>query len=128
MGSPAARVWAVDVNHRALDLLHRTAESLGLTNLHTRTPDDVPADLRFATMWSNPPIRVGKTVLHEMLRTWLGRLTPDGAAYLVVQRNLGADSLRAWIDAELSGETGVRARKLASAKGFRVLRIGPDQD
>jgi 16S rRNA (guanine1207-N2)-methyltransferase len=127
MQSPRARVWAVDVNHRALDLLRRTAGDLGLTNLNAVTPDDVPADVRFAAVWSNPPIRVGKAVLHEMLRTWLGRLASDGAAYLVVQRNLGADSLLTWIDAELGDQIGVRAHKLASAKGFRVLRVGTGQ-
>ena len=117
--SPAARVWAVDVNERALGLLIRTAERAGLRGVTPTTPDRVPDDVRFAAIWSNPPIRVGKAALHELLRTWLPRLTPDGAAYLVVQRNLGADSLHRWIDEGL----GLPVDRVASSKGYRVLRV-----
>ncbi|MBC7289839.1 MAG: methyltransferase [Actinotalea sp.] len=118
--SPGARVWAVDVNQRALDLVRRNARSLGLDNVTAVTPADVPAGLRPVAIWSNPPIRVGKAALHDLLRTWLTRLAPDGEAHLVVQRHLGADSLQAWLQAEL----GCRAERLASAKGFRVLQVG----
>ena len=34
-------------------------------------PDEVPADVRFDVIWSNPPIRIGKPALHELLTTWL---------------------------------------------------------
>jgi 16S rRNA G1207 methylase RsmC len=119
--APDARVWAVDVNQRALDLVRRTAADLGLRGLRAVTPGDVPDDVRFSALWSNPPIRVGKPVLHGLLRTWLARLTPDGEAHLVVQRNLGADSLQRWIVEEL----GMSTERVASAKGFRVLRVRP---
>lgn len=121
--SPAARVWAVDVNRRALDLLGRTAGRAGLPGISPVTPDQVPDDVRFAAIWSNPPIRVGKTVLHGLLRTWLPRLAPNGAAHLVVQRNLGADSLHRWIVEELAMPT----ERVASSKGYRVLRVVPAQ-
>ncbi len=122
--SPGARVWAVDVNRRALDLLGRTAADLGLRNVRAVTPDDVPADVRFSVVWSNPPIRVGKAELHAMLDLWLGRLSGAGAAaHLVVQRNLGADSLQRWIGEELAGTHGLVVERVASAKGFRVLRV-----
>src|SRR6266567_890580 len=42
-------------------------------------------------------ILVGKAPLHDLLLTWLPRLKPGGAAYLVVQRNLGSDSLAKWL-------------------------------
>jgi 16S rRNA (guanine1207-N2)-methyltransferase len=101
--SPGAAVWAVDVNQRALDLARHNAATLGLADFHAGTPEEVPQDLRFAAIWSNPPIRVGKAVLHDMLLTWLPRLADGGAAYLVVQKNLGSDSLQRWLDAELAG-------------------------
>ncbi|EYR64181.1 16S rRNA methyltransferase [Actinotalea ferrariae CF5-4] len=120
--SPGAQVWAVDVNERALDLVRRNARRHGLDNVTAVTPDAVPPELRPVAIWSNPPIRVGKAALHDLLRTWLARLAPDGEAHLVVQRNLGADSLQAWLRAEL----GLTADRVASAKGFRVLRVdGP---
>lgn len=119
--SPEATVWGIDVNRRALDLARRNAHRHGAENLRLVEPGDVPADVRFTAIWSNPPIRVGKAVLHDMLLTWLPRLAPGGTAYLVVQRNLGADSLHAW----LGGTLGSRfaTSRLASAKGFRVLAV-----
>ena len=89
LASPHATVWAVDVNERALDLVRMNAARLGLTNINAVLPADVPADLRFRSIWSNPPIRVGKDELHNLMQTWLPRLQPDSDAWLVVQRNLG---------------------------------------
>ncbi len=117
--SPAATVWALDVNERALDLTRRTAAALGLDGVHATTADGIPRDVRFDLIWSNPPIRVGKAVLHELLRTWLPRLAPSGVAHLVVQRNLGSDSLQRWIESEL----GMPCTRLTSSKGFRVLEV-----
>ena len=116
--SPAAEVWAVDVNERALGLTRDNAASLGVTNLQAGTSADVPADLRFDLIWSNPPIRVGKQALHDLLLSWLPRLTPDGVAYLVVQRNLGSDSLQRWLI-----ERGIPTERFTSVRGFRILRV-----
>ena len=117
--SPAATVWALDVNERALDLTRRTATALGLHGVRATTADGIPDDVRFDLIWSNPPIRVGKAVLHDLLRTWLPRLAPSGVAHLVVQRNLGSDSLQRWIGSEL----GMPCTRLTSSKGFRVLEV-----
>ncbi|HEV6954110.1 MAG TPA: methyltransferase [Promicromonospora sp.] len=118
--APAATVWAVDVNERALDLVRRNAERLGLPNVRAVLPDDVPDDVAFAACWSNPPIRVGKDALHALLTRWLPRLADGGAAWLVVQKNLGSDSLARWITETLD----LPVEREASSKGFRVLRVG----
>lgn len=118
--SPRATVWAVDVNERALDLVRRNAQALGLSNVNAVLPDDVPDDVRFMTIWSNPPIRVGKNELHGLLERWLPRLEPGTDGWLVVQRNLGSDSLHRWLQATFPDEfTFTRA---ATSKGYRVLR------
>lgn len=119
--SPAATVWGVDVNRRALDLLGRNATRVGADNIRAVKPDGVPSDVMFSTIWSNPPIRVGKAVLHDMLLTWLPRLAPGGTAYLVVQKNLGADSLHAWLGGTLG--THFAVGRHATSKGFRVLAV-----
>jgi len=121
LASPHATVWAVDVNERALDLVRMNAARLGLTNINAVLPADVPADLRFRSIWSNPPIRVGKDELHNLMQTWLPRLQPDSDAWLVVQRNLGSDSLHRWLDGMLSDEYTVS--RTATSKGFRVLHV-----
>jgi 16S rRNA (guanine1207-N2)-methyltransferase len=121
--APGATVWAIDVNERARALCTANADANGITNLVTRAPDDVPGDVRFDAIWSNPPIRVGKVALHELLTTWLARLSPDGRAVLVVQRHLGADSLHRWLT-----EQGWPTTRLASARGYRLLDVGPRTD
>lgn len=115
--APAAQVWGVDVNERALLLANENSAALGVGDRFTAvTPDGVPDDAQFDEIWSNPPIRIGKEALHELLLTWLPRLRPGGRAVMVVGKNLGADSLQRWLD-----EQGYPTTRLASAKGFRVL-------
>jgi 16S rRNA (guanine1207-N2)-methyltransferase len=119
--SPHATVWAVDVNDRALDLVRRNADSIGITNINAVRPEDVPADVAFRTIRSNPPIRVGKDELHGMLTHWLPRLEPESDAWLVVQRNLGSDSLHRWLEGSLP--EGFAVSRAATNKGYRVLRV-----
>ena len=115
---PDARVWAVDVNERARGLCRANAETAGLTNVEVVAPDEVPDDVMLAAIWSNPPIRIGKAGLHELLARWLDRLSPDGSAHLVVQRHLGADSLARWLD-----DRGWATDRRSSRKGFRLLDV-----
>ena len=124
--SPEATVWAVDVNERALELVRRNASALGLTNLNAALPDGIPGELRFSTIWSNPPIRVGKAELHAMLLRWLPRLEPGASAWLVVQRNLGSDSLHRWLEEALPPAFTVE--RAASSKGYRVLEVTAQSD
>jgi 16S rRNA (guanine1207-N2)-methyltransferase len=118
--SPESVVWGIDVNQRALELTRRNAVRVGVSNVTVGLPDEVPADLRFDTIWSNPPIRVGKAELHAILETWIPRLNPGGEAWLVVAKSLGAESLQKWLgerwpDAEVS--------TAEIAKGFRVIEF-----
>ena len=116
--APDACVWAVDVNERALELCARNAGAAGLGNVRCVTPSDASLPARFAAIWSNPPVRIGKDPLHALLGQWLARLSPDGSAYLVVGRNLGADSLHRWLAAQ-----GWPVRRLAARSGYRLLQV-----
>jgi 16S rRNA (guanine1207-N2)-methyltransferase len=117
--APNVQVYAVDVNRRALQLVAANAQRLGLADrVVAVTPDEVPDDVQFAQIWSNPPIRIGKGDLHALLDHWLARLAPQGRAWLVVARNLGGDSLAAWLT-----ERGWSVQRHASQKGFRVLDL-----
>jgi 16S rRNA (guanine1207-N2)-methyltransferase len=116
--APGATVWAVDVNERARALCAANAEAAGLANVQVTAPDEVPADVRFAAIWSNPPIRIGKAALHELLLEWLGRLAPGAPAHLVVQKHLGSDSLARWLT-----EQGHPTTKLRSRAGYRLLDV-----
>jgi 16S rRNA (guanine1207-N2)-methyltransferase len=119
--APQASVLAVDVNERCLALTAENAARLGLTNITGAKPDDVDPDLEFDTIWSNPPIRIGKQELHALLLRWIPRLAPGGHAWLVVQKNLGADSLQRWLADELP--TGFTVRRAETSKSFRIIEV-----
>ncbi|MET0663752.1 MAG: methyltransferase [Ilumatobacteraceae bacterium] len=116
--APAVTVWAVDVNPRALELCRSNADANGVTTIRVALPDDVPPEVRFGSVWSNPPIRIGKTALHELLLRWLPRLTHEGVATLVVQKHLGADSLQRWLT-----DQGFPTERAASKAGYRLLSV-----
>lgn len=117
--TPEREVWAIDVNERSRELTRGNAERLGLTGVRVAAPEDVPAELRFAEIRSNPPIRIGKDALHQILRQWLPRLESGGVAHLVVAKHLGADSLQRWIAAEFPE---LAVERVARDKGFHVIR------
>lgn len=121
--NPRATVWAVEINPRARDLCRENAAALGLSNVLVAEPDEVPEDLVVDRVWSNPPIRIGKNRLHELLDGWLARLSTGGSAHLVVQRNLGADSLAAWMSA-----VGYRVDRRLSRRSYRLLDVWPAPD
>lgn len=119
--SPDAHVWAIDINARALDLTRRNAALNAAENITTSLEQDLPKDVSFDLIWSNPPIRVGKDALHQLLMTYLPRLSSPGAAYLVVQRNLGSDSLISWLQNQLPIDWTIS--KFASSKGYRIIEV-----
>ncbi|MFC7530423.1 class I SAM-dependent methyltransferase [Actinoplanes sp. GCM10030250] len=117
--APATTVYAVDVNSRARELTAENAAKLELGDrIRVAAPDEVPGDVTFAQIWSNPPTHVGKAELHAIMERWLPRLAPGGTAWLVINRNLGGDSLHSWLVGN-----GWTVERVASQKGFRVLRV-----
>jgi 16S rRNA (guanine1207-N2)-methyltransferase len=116
--APGATVWAVDVNERALELCARNAAAAGLGNVRCVGPADPALPPRLAGIWSNPPIRIGKDALHELLSGWLNRGEAGGRAFLVVGRNLGADSLQRWLT-----EQGWPVTRLSARSGYRLLQV-----
>ena len=121
--SPRATAWGVDVNVRALECGQVNAQAASLDNVRFCLAGEVPDGQRFDTIWSNPPIRIGKPALHALLETWLPRLTPGGRAHLVVQKNLGSDSLQRWLDAQ-----GWPVERIASRAGYRVLAVASKEE
>ena len=121
--APQAQVLATDVNERSLALTARNAAAAGLDNVRTAPADALLAELSESStpvdlIWSNPPVRIGKEALHALLLDWLALLSEDGEAWLVVLKNLGADSLATWLKNQ-----GWDVNRMASSKGFRVLRV-----
>ncbi|GAA5228902.1 class I SAM-dependent methyltransferase [Paeniglutamicibacter antarcticus] len=122
LASPEATIYAVDVNERSLGLTRDNAVSLGLKNVVVALPGEVDPLISYNTIWSNPPIRIGKEALHELLLLWLPRLAPGGNAWLVVQKNLGADSLQKWLGTVMPPEWTIE--RVSTDKAFRILHVG----
>ncbi|MCI1636144.1 class I SAM-dependent methyltransferase [Bifidobacterium sp.] len=141
--SPDASVHALDINERAVSLTTENAKNNQCSNIQAWSSQELPDELRFDLIWSNPPIRVGKEALHNLLMTFLQRLNPGGQAYLVVQKNLGADSLIPWLYNTLNASRLLSqapeatpspnttpddlslwsVEKIASSKGFRIIEV-----
>lgn len=122
--APKAQIWAIDSNSRARHLTEINAENIGATDrIAVSAPEEVPATVRFDRILSNPPIRIGKSALHQLLETWLSRLSPDGTAHLVVNKNLGSDSLLRWLIGQ-----GFPATRVVSRFGYRILEISAREE
>ncbi len=117
---PTTKVWGVDVNSRSVELANQNAEDLGLTNFQAVLSDQLPSEIKFDEIWSNPPIRIGKSALHELLLTYLNKLNPTGRAVFVVQKQLGAESLMKWLAEQFSDH---EVRRLANEKGYWVIEV-----
>jgi 16S rRNA (guanine1207-N2)-methyltransferase len=115
-------VWAVDTNARATALCATNADGAGLTNVRAVTVEADPAlagldeTVTFDAIWSNPPVRIGKRALHELLSASLARLRPGGTEHL------GSDSLQRWLI-----DQGYPTVRRLSRHGFRLLDVGPIQ-
>lgn len=119
--APEASIYAVDVNERALELTTRNAARLGLANITVGLPGSIEPTVNFDLIWSNPPIRVGKAELHDIMNTWLPRLNVAGEAYLVVAKHLGADSFEKWLESEFEATHSVTRED--TRKGFRIIKV-----
>lgn len=114
-----ANIIAVDTNQRARDLtVTNYKKHFRNDRLRVMTPQEVDDTLEVDLVISNPPIRIGKEALFELLRGWSTCLSSSGQMWLVIAKNLGADSTAAYLEKEC----GLKVTRVASKKGFRVFR------
>ncbi|HEY7854386.1 MAG TPA: methyltransferase [Aquiluna sp.] len=113
-------VYGIDINQRSIEQSNLNSKSLGLKNFTAMHSRDLPEDMRFSAIWSNPPIRVGKKILHELMESFIPRLEPGGRAMLVVQKNLGADSFQRWLSNRFPE---AEVNRVGTDKGYRVISL-----
>ena len=118
--SPETQVFAIDVNGRAIAQTQENAIRLGAGNVRALLPEELSEKQRFDAIWSNPPIRIGKSALHGLMSSYLPRLKPGASAYLVVQKQLGAESFQKWLAEEFAD---CEVAKVENSKGYRVIRV-----
>ena len=115
---PGTKVTLADVNTRALELSRENAkrnraevicaESDGMTAF---------AGKMFDAVVTNPPIRAGKQVIYRMFADAAEHLRPEGALYLVIRKQQGAESCIRYLQTLYA-----RVEKLDRSGGFWVLK------
>lgn len=117
---PKRTVHMVDINERAVELSALNAIENGLeerTEIYQSSLfEEVEAD-DFALIVSNPPIRAGKKVVHEILERSYEHLLPGGQLQIVIQRKQGAPSAKKKME-EVFGNVD----RIALEKGYWILR------
>ncbi|WP_078551160.1 class I SAM-dependent methyltransferase [Bacillus alkalicellulosilyticus] len=113
------KVYMVDINERALELSRKNAEKNGAANVVVRKSrlfDNVNTQ-KFSAVITNPPIRAGKQVVHELFEQAFEQLETNGELWVVIQKKQGAPSAIEKIKS-LFQECEVVSKK----KGYYIIR------
>lgn len=88
------KVHMVDVNHRAIELAKENAELNRIGNIEVYESDRLSgvAEMNFAAVLTNPPIRAGKKIVHDIFEQSYQHLASDGELWIVIQKKQGAPS------------------------------------
>lgn len=109
----------VDVNERALELARQNALKNNISNveIHESNIYENVEGATFAAVFSNPPIRAGKKVVHEILTGAFAKLKKDGLLTVVIQKKQGAPSAKAKME-EIYGNAEV----ITKEKGYWIIQ------
>lgn len=115
---PDRTIEMIDINSRAVELSKENAASNGIANVNIYESDrfDKVASNQFAVILTNPPIRAGKSVVHEILEESYRSLVAGGELWVVIQKKQGAPSAMDKME-QLFGNVEVPVKK----KGYYIL-------
>ena len=107
----------VDINNRALDLARKNAErnQVSATIFQSNIYEQVEG--KFDHVISNPPIRAGKQVVHEIIEKSKDFLEDDGDLTIVIQKKQGAPSAKSKME-DVFGNCEI----IKKDKGYYILR------
>ncbi|WP_456272775.1 class I SAM-dependent methyltransferase [Bacillus sp. AK031] len=116
---PGRVVHMVDVNERALGLAGDNANSNGISNvsIYESSCFESVQEKNFSAILTNPPIRAGKSTVHEILADSYNHLAVGGELWVVIQKKQGAASAEKKM-AEIFGNAETAAKK----KGYQILK------
>ncbi|HFR5092077.1 TPA: class I SAM-dependent methyltransferase [Streptococcus pneumoniae] len=107
----------VDINTRALDLARRNAEKNNAKATIFQSNIYEQVEGHFDHVISNPPIRAGKQVVHEIIEKSKDFLETSGDLTIVIQKKQGAPSAKS----KMEGVFG-NCEILKKDKGYYILR------
>ncbi|WP_409252524.1 class I SAM-dependent methyltransferase [Bacillus sp. SCS-153A] len=116
---PDRSVHMVDVNERALGLAKENARNNEISNVYIYESScfENVSEKNFSAILTNPPIRAGKTVVHEILEDSYNHLNAGGELWVVIQKKQGAASAQKKME-QVYGNAEVAAKK----KGYQILK------
>lgn len=116
---PSASVHMVDVNERAILLAKENAAENNVSNAEIYESDRLLGvnEQQFNAILTNPPIRAGKKVVHEILEQSSNHLAKGGELWVVIQKKQGAPSAM-----EKMAEVFGQVETVAKSKGYFILR------
>ena len=112
-------VEMVDINSRAVELAQGNAKRNQIKNVEIHQSniyEDVQEE-GYAAIVSNPPIRAGKKVVHEILTEAYPRLKIGGTLTIVIQKKQGAPSAQ-----KKMLETFGNAEIITKDKGYYIIK------
>ena len=89
---PACEIVMSDVNRRALELAAQNAKANGVDAQTVESDGCAGIGGKFGWILTNPPIRAGKQVIYKMFADCERLLAHQGALYLVIRKQQGAES------------------------------------
>lgn len=97
---PERTIHMVDVNERAVDLAKQNASYNGLSNvlIYQSNIYEHVSENHFSLIVTNPPIRAGKKVVHEIFEKSYQHLVLGGELWIVIQKKQGAPSAKAKLE------------------------------
>jgi 16S rRNA (guanine1207-N2)-methyltransferase len=112
-----------DVNERAVALARQNAKANGADNTSFYVSDRLTAfsDRKFAAIATNPPIRAGKKLVHQLFEESYHALLPQGELWVVIQKKQGAPSAQEKLN-QLFGSCEI----VKKDKGYYILLAKKD--
>lgn len=120
---PNRKIEMVDINERALDLAKENAKLNDISNvkIYKSSIFEQVEDTKYGAIISNPPIRAGKKVVHQILEESYDHLTTGGILQIVIQKKQGAPSAK-----KKMKEVFGNVERVALEKGYWVLESKKD--
>ncbi|MCU9601974.1 class I SAM-dependent methyltransferase [Pallidibacillus thermolactis] len=116
---PKRLVHMIDINERAIQLALENAKNNEVNNVKIYESylfDNVKEE-SFAAIVTNPPIRAGKKVVHDIFEKSLDYLKHEGTLWVVIQKKQGAPSAKKKLE-ELFNEVHIVRKE----KGYFILK------
>lgn len=116
--SPSSTVYLSDINERAVNLARENAQHLALTNTIISIQDGIMNwPMNFNSLWLNPPIRAGKSVMYRLYKEAWEHLVPGGSLFVVIRKDQGAETSLRELESYFS-----QVHRIAREKGYHVYQ------